>query len=194
MSDVYDLLERAEELPYGPERLALVEQAVRQADLSRNIVAGYDARKELITSALYAGHSEKMLVAFAWCRTYLDQTYLDEHSPTATHWEERSLMWSHKWVLTSLYSFPQVPLARIEELYADYERRLRALGKGLRTIPYFRLHLAMHLGDTAGAQMAFNLWQFTKRDDLSDCLACEAQTIADYHEFIGDYEGSVRQV
>ena len=189
MSTAQDLLERAEALPHGPERLALVDEAVRAADLAQDGEAGYEARKELIYSATYAGQSEKMLVAFAWCRTYLDA-----HPDEFGAWEQRALTWFHKWVLIATHHFPQIPLERVRDLHADYARRVQALGMGAGTVPYFRMCLAIHRGDHEDARVAFNLWQFARRDSLSDCPACEAQAIADYHEFLGDDEGCVAQV
>lgn len=189
MTDTDTLLEQAQELPHGPERLALVEEAVRAADLAHDGLAGYEARKELIYSADYAGQSEKMLVAFAWCRSYLDA-----HPEEFGAWEQRSLTWFHKWVLIATHHFPQIPLARIQELHADYARRVQALGAGSGTVPYFRMSLAMHRGDHEDARVAFNLWQFARRDHLSDCPACEAQAVASYHRFLGDDAGCVIQV
>src|SRR6476646_3073598 len=166
--DIHERLERAQELPHGPERLAMVEEAVRAADLAQDGRAGYEARKEIIYSADYAGQSEKMLVAFAWCRTYLD-AHPDDFGPG----EHRSLAWYHKWVLIAGHHFPQIPLERLRELHADYARRVQALGYGAGTVPYFRLNLAMHRGDHEDARVAFTLWQFVRRDALSDCPACE---------------------
>lgn len=189
MTDTQTLLEQANALPYGLERLAIVEEAVRQADLNQDSEGAYEARKELIVSADYAGQSEKMLVAFAWCLAYLD-----EHPEELGWWEARSLAWYHKWVLVAAHHFPQIPLSRVRELHDDYLRRTRALGVGAGSVPYFRLQLAMHRGDPDDARTAFSLWQFAARDMLSDCVACEAQTVADYHEFIGDDAGCVKQV
>ena len=189
MSDIETLLEDAQELPHGPERLAMVEEAVRAADLAQDGPAGYEARKELIASADYAGQSEKMLVAFAWCRSYLDA-----HPEEFGDWENRDLAWYHKWVLIATHHFPQIPLERIWELHADYARRMQVLGAGAATVPYFRMSLAMHRGDPEDARVAFNLWQFARRDPMSDCAACEAQAIADYHEFLDDDAGCVAQV
>ncbi len=186
---VHTTLEEAQNLPHGPQRLALVEDAVRQADLSGDGAAAYEARKELIYSANYAGQSEKMLVAFAWCRAYLD-----EHEAELGAWEQHGLAWYHKWVLIATHHFPQIPLERIQNLHRDYAERIRALGAGGGTVPYFELQLALHRGDVNGARTAFNIWQFARRDHLSDCPACEAQTIADYHEFTGDDAGCAGQV
>ncbi|WP_309570158.1 hypothetical protein [Deinococcus sp.] len=186
---IQDLLERAQELPHGLERLALVDEAVRAADLAQDGMAGYETRKELIHSATYAGQSDCMLVAFAWCRTHLDL-----HPDDFPAWEHRSLAWYHKWVLNAAHHFPQIPLERVRDLHADDARRLQILGYGGGTVPYFRLNLALHRGDYEDARVAFNVWQFAGRDSLSDCEACEAQTIADYHEFLGDDQGCVAQV
>lgn len=189
MSDIHELLEQAQELPYGPERLALAEEAVRLADLAQDEAAGYEARKELIDTATFSGQGERMLVAFAWCRAYLDA-----HPELDEWYEQAGMLWKQKWVLNAMQDFPQIPLGRIHEVYQDYERRIKTFGMGAGTVPYFRMHLSMHRGDTADAAVAFNLWQFARRDLLSDCEACESNSVASYQQFMGDHAACMAQI
>lgn len=185
MSNVYELLEQIEDMDYGPERVALNEEAVRQADLLGDEQAGYDARMALIDSANMSGQSEKMFAPFAWC-----QNYAERHPDGVSDY---TLAWYHKWLLGSALQFPQIPLSRMYELHESYARHARRLGAGAASIPYLQLSLAMHTGDHAGARRAFNVWQFARREMLSDCPACEANQVAEYHAFMGDHAACVRQ-
>lgn len=185
MSDFHELLEQQEDMDYGPERVAVAEEAVRLADLSGDEEAGYEARMALIQTAVMSGQAEKMFPAFAWC-----QQYAERHPDEV---DDYSLAWYHKWVLGSALQFPQIPLARLHELHASYARYARKLGAGASSIPYMQMKLAMHTGHRAEAQRAFTIWQMAGHDALSDCSACEAQNHAEYHLFMGDDAACIGQ-
>lgn len=185
MTNPYELLAQVDDLEYGPERVALAEDAVRQADLLGDEEAGYDTRMALIETVNMSGQAEKMFAAFAWCQDFAlrNPDYVSDYA----------LAWYHKWVLGAATQFPQIPLSRIRELHDSYARYAHKLGAGSGSIPYMGLNLALHLGDKAAAERAFTLWQWAKRDLLSDCPACEANTLLEYRLFLGDMDGALRQ-
>ncbi|THF69318.1 hypothetical protein E7T06_12580 [Deinococcus sp. Arct2-2] len=185
MSNPYDLLEQQEDMEYGPERVGVTEEAVRLADLSGDGQASYDARMALMETAAMSGQSEKLFPAFAWCQHYAAQ-HPDEV-------DDHTLAWHHKWVLSAAHQFPQFPLSRIHELHGSYAQYARKLGAGARSSAYLQMKLAMHMGDPAAAQPAFNVWQVAKEDMLSDCSACEAQARAEYHVLMGDDGPCIKQ-
>ncbi|MFC6593018.1 hypothetical protein ACFP81_14065 [Deinococcus lacus] len=185
MTNPYELIAQQEEMDYGPERVALAEEAVRLADLSGDEEAGYDTRMALIDTVNMSGQSEKMFAPFAWC-----QDFAARHPDYASDY---MLAWYHKWLLGAAHQLPQIPLRRIHELHASYAQYARRLGAGASSIPYLQMELAMHVGDHAAAARAYNVWQFAKGDMLSDCPACEAQTGAEYHLFMGDDAATIKQ-
>jgi len=172
-----DILAEAEDLPRSPEKVTLLEEAVRLADLEQDTDLAYEARRELVDAATYGGQAEKAMTAFAWC--------LQHHDTHPDQYWSYEILWRYKWILNAARGFPQIPLARVLELHADFERRVRAEGAGARVIPYFRMHLAIHLGNHDEARAQYTLWQFAGRDFLSDCAACEANSEIDYHVFQG---------
>lgn len=181
----YELLAQQEDMEYGPERVAICEEAVRLADLSGDDEASYDTRMALIETVNLSGQSEKMFAAFAWCQNFAAQNpdYVSDYT----------LAWYHKWLLGAAQQLPQIPLSRIHELHASYAQYARRLGEGASSIPYLQMNLAMHVGDTAAAQRSFTVWQFAKGDRLSDCPACEAQTKLEYHLFMNDDAAAIKQ-
>lgn len=188
MTQIDELLRQSYALEYGPEKVALLEEAVRQADLLQDEKMGYTARKALVETATFSGEGEKALPAFAWCLHYLD-THPTELSP----YEARSLAWRHKWMINTALALPQIPWARVQDLHADFARRAQALGGASATVAFYRLVLAMNKGDKAAAQQAFDEWNAERRDPLSDCSACESQRRADFYRFMGDDMACLRQ-
>lgn len=184
-----DLYDRIDALPLCPEELALIEEAVRLADRMGDEAEGYRARRRLMDSAYALGQSEKMLVAFGWCRDYADRRpgALDAD-------EQQDLLWHQRWVVGAGRTFPQIPTPRILALHGDYARRMRELGLGGHNEAFVGLRYAMHTGDGAAARVHFETLTGTGRDDLSACEACEAETEAEYHLFCGDDEAAVNQI
>lgn len=188
MSDPQTLLRESYGLEYGPEKVALLLETVRQADLLNDEKMGYNIRKSLVEAATFSGQGDQALPAFAWCLNYLDN-----HLEELGSYEAHSLAWRHKWMLNAAVDLPQIPWTRLEELHADFERRARALGVRGGTVASYQLSLAMHRGDVETAQAAFKAWRSAGRDRLSDCSACESQQVADYYDFMGDDLACLRQ-
>ncbi|THF69317.1 hypothetical protein E7T06_12575 [Deinococcus sp. Arct2-2] len=188
-SQLQDLYDRINNLPFCSEELALIEEAVRLTDLTQNENEGYRARRLLMNSAYALGQSEKMLVAFSWCRDYADR-----HPEALDADEHQDLLWHHRWVVNAGRTFPQIPTPRILALHHDYARRMRELGLSGHNEAFVGLMYAMHTGDAAAAKTHFETLTSTERDDLSACEACEAETEAEYHLFCGDDEASLMQI
>ena len=172
---VYDLMEQADDLPDGSSgRLELLEQAVRLADSLGDIEAGWSARNQLIEAATMGGYPEKTLVAFAWMLAQFDQTSNQFGA------YEHDLLWKYKWVINSLWNFPSITRSQIEAAFSDFAARLERGGYSPRTLHYFRWKYEFERGDAVAAERFRNLWHSAKRDELSDCTACEASFMVDY--------------
>ena len=171
----YDLLERTYDLPEGsPVRLELLEQAVRLADSLGDVEAGWDARDALMEAATMGGHPEKTLVAFGWSLAQFDRLG-DQYG-----WDEEDLLWKYKWVINSLWNFPSITAAQIEAAFTDFQARLERAGYGPRTLYYFRWIYQSSRGDSSASEHWRTQWSHAKRDDISDCSACEASFLVDY--------------
>ena len=122
-TELQDLYDRFDHLPYSAESLALIEEAVRLTDLRQDEAEGYRARRRLMDCAYALGQSEKMLVAFTWCRDYADRHEHDLDS------EERlDLLWHQRWVVNAGGNFPQLPAARLDALHDELVTAMDLLG------------------------------------------------------------------
>jgi hypothetical protein len=183
-----EMLERAEDLRQGIEKVAWLEATVRQADLERDDEIAYAARDELIDAATWSGQAEKALIAFAWCLNHFDA-----QPPEARDWwQNQNLLWRYKWVLGSLDNFPHVSPARVEALFQDFETRLTQSGYGPRAVAHKRLNYALHRGDREEAARQFGRWRAAPNDDMADCTACEANEVVSYHIFLEEYGQALR--
>lgn len=166
MSDrVYDLMEEAEELEDGPEKVALIEQAIHEADVLNDVLLGYEARMSLIEAGMFGGFVERAIVAFSWCLARFDESPED--------YEEFDLYWMYKWVINDLPNFPAVSRQQILDMQDDMERRYRRSGYSMRTVHYLRADNALIMGDFEEAFQRLAKAERSERDEIVDCLACE---------------------
>jgi hypothetical protein len=165
---VAELLRGASELRHGPEQVALVERAVSIADAHQDLELGFAARRRLVQSATFSGMPDKSMVAFAWCLAQSDRD--------PRRFPEHRVLWQYKWVVMSLYGFPEIPRARIEEAIEDIDVRYRRAGLSLRPIWRIRLISARGMGDEDRAGECFSRWLEAPRDQFTDCRACETST------------------
>jgi hypothetical protein len=171
------------ELPNGPTRVAVLEEAVRDADARGHEPDGYTARQALLDTAVASGRADLLLTHFAWCLAKFDAK--------PDRYDEVALLWRYKWVAGNAVCFPDITLAQLNALLDDMARRFAAVGAGGRAVANLRHALALHRGDAEEAAATFRTFQRTPRDYLSNCPACEADDAVDYHISRGQYRRAV---
>lgn len=177
---ITELIDQAEELEYGPTKVALLEEAVREADTSTDLEAGFYARLELITAATFSGAKEKAMVAFSWCLGQVDA------NPEV--FDEEDLMWQYKWVVEELVAYPQISRQQIGDMLEDMQRRYTRLGISLRPVHYLRWTNGMRMGDLDLAMAEAEKWYAAPRDHFADCTACERNKHAELAIRLGKNE------
>lgn len=189
MSDYRDqiseLLERAEALPHGQSQVAVCEEAVRLADRHQDIRAGFQARTRYVTATMFAGQPEKMLVAYSWLLSVFD------YEPES--YDAFELLWQYKWVVGALADFPQISRRQIEEMLGDMQRRYEEVGASLQAVWNKRRAAAVSMGDRTEAEAANREASRHRRDELSDCRACEIDEEIEFLLFTGDLERGVNR-
>src|SRR5262249_34345582 len=153
------------ELGDGPAKVMLLEEAVRLADSHRDVARGFAARQSLIRAATFGGYPEKSLVAFSWSLAQSDRNPL-QFPPT-------ELLWQDKWIVGSLNGFPQISRQQIADMLEDLAQRFRRVGAGPHAVHKLRFDLSMDLGDRDEARRSYRKWKRSRRDWLSDCVACD---------------------
>jgi hypothetical protein len=178
-----ELRDRAAELPDGPVKVALLEEAVALADERGDVEAGYEARESLLDAGVMAGRGDLILAHYAWCLARFDEE--------PDRFDEQRLLWRYKWVVSNALDFPEITLAQINALIDDMEQRFRRFGSGARAVADYRYSLARHVGDKPASKAAYARFRSIPRDELSDCLACEADDAVDHYIFLGQHRKAV---
>ena len=170
-------LDDALSLGDGPQKIAVLEEAVRLADASGDLALRYTAREDLVQAAYFGGSPEKAIVAYSWCLAQFDR-----HPERFDEWR---ILWRYKWMVNVIIEFPQIPLTQIYEMLDDMARRFRAGGYSLRPVFQYRYRIARFLGERELAEEHYCPTQAEQPDTASDCAACRIDEQVAYHVYIG---------
>ncbi|HEX8459444.1 MAG TPA: hypothetical protein VF656_19285 [Pyrinomonadaceae bacterium] len=161
---VRDIFWQALSMPDGDTKTALLEEAVRLADICGNFKLQCGARELLIHAATFGGAPEKALVAYSWMLAQYDRRPEDV--------DEWQTLWQYKWILDTIANFPQIGKAQILDMLDDMAARYQRAGYSLRPNYLMRARL-YKFWDDAEATRCFLKGRELPRDQMSDCAACE---------------------
>ncbi len=163
--EVEQLLGRAALEDYSSLKTRLCQEAVQLADAAGDEELADRARHDLVSAATFNEEHEIAMVHFAWRLARYDRISPDSF--------DYSLMWSYKWIMDNAADFPEIPRSRVEEMLADFTRRLSKFNCA-RTIAKRHLVWYKHLKDETRMREWLDKWHGSRRDVLSDCTACDA--------------------
>jgi hypothetical protein len=170
----------AEQLPQGHSaRVDLLGRAAAIADTHHDLELAFDVRHDLIGAGLSTDRCEDMLVAFSWC--------LAQHDRDPERFGIHRLLWEFRWVVSSLPTFPEVSLEKIEEMKAEMARRYQMFGASPRSFALMCRKMAVDMGDRETAD-EMNAWlRRCPQDILSDGAETERGFDLTYRLFRGEY-------
>lgn len=174
----YALLLQSLELDDGDERISVLEEAVRLADIGGDLKLRYQAREHFVRGCIFGGATERALVAFSWCLAQYDQN--------PDQFDEWAILWKYKWILSVIFSFAQVSKVKIYEMLDDLELRSRKAGYGLRATYNHRYRMEKSWDNRAAAIDYFRRMEAEPRDALSNCSACELDERVSFAVYCGD--------
>jgi hypothetical protein len=181
---ILQLMREAEALSEGPQQIAMVEEAVRIADLHNDLDWGFRCRRRLMSAAMCGGQPDLLMVAFTWC---LAQT---ERDPK--RFDTQELLWAFRWVIFELTSFPQVSKEKIEELKREMVKRYEAAGSTMRGYHLLCNRVAVESGDVEDSNRTFETFKKCKRDWLSDSEETEVAFEVLYRNLLADDERTIQ--
>ena len=159
MENVQDSLNRAETVPDGPLKVAVLEEAVRAADVMGEVRWQFLARQRLIDAAFAAGEAGKLFVALSWClgKSADNRDVVD--------WDE--LLWQCQYALSYVAGFPSVTQVQMEQLSKDVLFRYRQQGASLRGPLGFIVLCHIELGQVDSARDYHERWRNAPIDEFS---------------------------
>jgi len=183
--DKFDkLIQDSQDLSYGFQRTEMVEQAVAMADAADDVYSAVFARCHLMEAATFGGSGEKALTAFGWVLAKFDEDP-DVAQPAV-------VLWRYKWIYSSIFRYPSIPLEKIAQVGADIRRRFVDYGDHLGVVDSIDACCFQFLGCYDEVKDAYRKWIQSPRDELSDCEACDHNTRIELLNERGHYREAVQ--
>ncbi|MFD9691663.1 hypothetical protein ACFWXO_38555 [Kitasatospora sp. NPDC059088] len=154
-------------MPTGAAKFAALEEVIRHADALGLVEFAFDVRMSATSVFQHSWAPEKAFLTFSWCLAAYDR---EPHRFGSGH--EHTLLWQFKWMVYSVYQYPEIPLQRGTDLLADMERRYRRGGHSMHAVLQHRGEAAQSIGEIERAQAHYEEMALTRRDALSDCAGC----------------------
>ncbi|WGD37234.1 tetratricopeptide repeat protein [Lysinibacter sp. HNR] len=185
----YPIIHQIDQLPYGPESRALIDQAIQQAEETNDNVLGYAARMRLTETAHMMGDTDAMLSSFGWCLGMHDSDPVQ--FPLSTEAGEE-LLFHYKWMPGRLTTNPGFSLQQIDDIHHDMERRYREAGASQNGVLQSKFSTAMYTGRLEDARALQAARNATEEDDFSHCAACVRNEDAWFAQLDGNEEEAIR--
>lgn len=177
-----ELLGEAYNMPQGEERYSKVCEAVRHAEVAGDEDLLFEARLELVSASTFTGRAQETFTAFAWCLAKFKE------DPYRYDYYSRAVLWSFKFILHNADEIPGITREQFEQLSEQMAEIYQQYGYNLRPVYYLRFLFASSTGDFDAASVYYEKFQTVERDMMADCLACEADTTAEYLARLGQFE------
>ena len=185
--EVKRMIEEVRRLPDCAAANALWEQVACAAETRGDLETAWRARCAILGSS--ASHNaprfETLFMNLAWCLAVSDKEP-DRFAPSG-------ILWQYKWVVTQAPEYASIPRSVLVGLVADMDQRFIRAGWGRRAGLHKRVELHDMLGEPDIALGAIEAWRAVPRDRGSDCMACEASTMAELLQKCGQDEQAVRE-
>ncbi|WP_053716057.1 hypothetical protein [Saccharothrix sp. NRRL B-16348] len=162
-SELWLSLREAQAMEHDDARTALLEDAVRRADLGDVPRATYVSRRLLADAHRLDGRWEQVYQLFRECLDAYDRRPA-RFDPA----DEADLLRWHAWLVECMVDFPDYGVADIRAALHGLERRFTAAGLPWHEVHSARRGVAAHLGDLAAADEAYLRWTATAPTDGDD--------------------------
>lgn len=176
--DYYAQIEAA---PNGKASMEICRKAWEMADKYHYYEGQVDYRLEYMQhSAFYDDVMEIYIVYPQLLKLH------DEHIKEYGYDENtRVILWHYKWILSNTVEFYQISKEQFELFCEDFKKRCIENNYSLRSYYQSRFSLYKYF-DREKAMENYQNFLECKRDDLSDCHACERSTEVEFLLYMGE--------
>jgi hypothetical protein len=185
MPDIRALLRKVDQMPHGSAKVEAARELWNLASQDEDASLRFDVLCETLEAAVFGGASDYFLALIP------QMVRIKRDHPEAI--DPFVYVWRLKWLATDIVDYPEVPMARIRQGEAEYERELRNIGGSERTAIFVRWKNAIHTGNFEGAEQLREEFLGMRRDQHADCFACEAQSLVRDALFRDDHSEAVKR-
>ncbi len=172
-----------EEMDYGEAREKAVRAEIDKAIEKQDARSALELYYVFMEENTFHGNDYNGILIFP------EYTAFFEKHPELWDDYNHDLMWSYKWVVGNVQNFYQLSLDQIEKMFEDYGNFCKRFNYNPRSYYHkiFSLMLDNIYDGSEGCtfngmtiQEAYKKYLLTKRDNMSDCKACETNIETSY--------------
>lgn len=181
--EIERLLQEAELLPHGEARMKCYKDAWEIADKEKDYDMQIHCRIKFIKESVFYSDVMQSFIAFPTMIKLMDDHY-EEYGTTG---ETYSGLWYYKYILENAMEFYQISKKQFDAYFEDFKKRCIKYGFSLRTYYYLGFLFYSQI-DMKKADNFYKNYILSKRDDLSDCKACELASEIEYYLKKDDFD------
>lgn len=179
VAQVGALLAEADKLPDCTTKFDLLDEAIRVADMHRDVRLGVAARLPFLHVARNLLRGDQMAVAFLWC--------LHQYDQTPELFAGRDLLDDYAELIGQLANFDCITRAQLDALLADLTDRTVREGRSLAPVWSMKREMAPDLGDRELSREAIRQLEKLRRE-----WRLTPANLFYHAQFVGDEDEALR--
>lgn len=187
MTELEDLIQRANATPWGKTCSALWAQAATLAEESGDLETAVRCYGELCAAYMSGGESTRVMAPFMWLDSML-KTRPELFSEDAI----ALFGWYYKYVIATVRSIPTVPVAQCHAILEEMRRHYQERGDSMRAYHIRAYLFHRDMGNAEDAELSYQSWQSAEPSELSDCPRCDPSYEVAYYRRRAQWEDAVR--
>lgn len=185
--DLDELLDVINKTPNGTKKIHLIEQVIKIADRENALNEQLNLRYELILNSVFYSDCLKAIIGFP---RYL--SLIDENIEKLDEDHIYYLLWAFKYILNNGFDFYQIKWDNLKDLIDEFKNRCVEYGYSLRYYHQIQTVYYMYFNMVEQATESYNEFKKCKRDNISDCEACELDFNVEYYLFLNELDKAVK--
>lgn len=181
------LTELLDSTPDGITKIPMIEEALKFADEEKNLRLQLTLRYTLIFNSVFYKDCIKAIVTFP---RYL--SLIDENNDKVGKREIYYLLWAFKYILNNGIEFHQISWDKLNALAEEFKKRCIQYGYSLKFYYQIQTRYNMYFKRVEEAKESFNKFKDCKRDEISDCEACELDFEVEYYLFLKQVDEAIK--
>ncbi|MCE3226078.1 MAG: hypothetical protein K0S32_629 [Bacteroidetes bacterium] len=155
----------------------------------KNLDLEAKARQKYYAHLIFLNEIDEAIVQYAWLLNHLKK-----HQNSDIHVDSLHIIWGFKWIIHHIPGFASIPLSKIEELWLEFKDLYKANRSGEKVIDYYGALIFQMLGEPQKSLEAYGSYKSGNSEGrYDDCLACQKDTMIEYHNYFGNFKESAKQ-
>ena len=166
--EIQKILLKVNKLDRVEDKITLLKEAVKIADINNDVNWGVDLRLDLLHNEIDTSGSHESFPAFVWI--------LNAYDNNPDMFDESEFLWEYKWMADESISSCNISLEQLDLILEDFRKRLNRNGYSDRA--YYSVEIFKHtfMCDWEKARLSIENRDKSPRDRMSDNEAWEQNT------------------